>query len=83
MKITEVLVRDIRFPTSYDLDGSDALNRGDYSIIAFVGDENALSAFDRRDVSQAFSIGGDRFEIGLISVDHRWAMEQETAAVAR
>jgi len=31
MKITEVLVRDIRFPTSYDLDGSDALNRGDYS----------------------------------------------------
>jgi len=30
MKITEVLVRDVRFPTSYDLDGSDALNRGDY-----------------------------------------------------
>src|SRR5258708_19517090 len=31
MKITEVLVRDIRFPTSFDDDGSDALNRGDYS----------------------------------------------------
>ena len=59
------------------------LNRGDYSIIAFVGDENALTVFDRRDVSQAFSMSGDRFEIGLISVDHRWAMEPETAAVAR
>jgi len=30
-KITEVLVRDIRFPTSLELDGSDALNLGDYS----------------------------------------------------
>ena len=59
------------------------LNRGDYTIIAFVGDENALTAFDRRDVSQAFSVTGDRFDIGLISVEHRWAMEPETAAVAR
>ena len=31
MKITEVRVRDIRFPTSLDMDGSDALNLGDYS----------------------------------------------------
>ncbi len=31
MKITDVLVRDIRFPTSLDMDGSDALNLGDYS----------------------------------------------------
>jgi L-fuconate dehydratase len=30
-KITHVRVRDIRFPTSLDLDGSDALNLGDYS----------------------------------------------------
>jgi L-fuconate dehydratase len=30
-KITEVRVRDIRFPTSLDMDGSDALNLGDYS----------------------------------------------------
>ena len=30
-KITEVRVRDIRFPTSLELDGSDALNLGDYS----------------------------------------------------
>ena len=29
--ITDVRVRDIRFPTSLDLDGSDALNVGDYS----------------------------------------------------
>src|SRR5216110_3157777 len=30
-KITEVHVRDIRFPTSLHMDGSDALNLGDYS----------------------------------------------------
>src|SRR5438132_6061320 len=30
-KITDVRVRDIRFPTSRDLDGSDAMNLGDYS----------------------------------------------------
>jgi L-fuconate dehydratase len=29
--ITDVRVRDIRFPTSHQLDGSDALNLGDYS----------------------------------------------------
>ncbi len=57
------------------------LNRGEYSIIAFVGDENAISVFDRRDVRPAFSVSGDRYEIGLISVDHRWAMEPVEAAV--
>ena len=31
MKITSVRARDIRFPTSRDLDGSDSLNVGDYS----------------------------------------------------
>ena len=30
-KITRVDVRDIRFPTSLKMDGSDALNLGDYS----------------------------------------------------
>jgi L-fuconate dehydratase len=30
-KITDVVVRDIRFPTSLQQDGSDALNLGDYS----------------------------------------------------
>jgi len=31
MKITNLTVRDIRFPTSLHQDGSDALNQGDYS----------------------------------------------------
>ena len=31
MKITNIVVRDIRFPTSLHQDGSDALNLGDYS----------------------------------------------------
>lgn len=50
------------------------LLRGDYSIIAFIGDENAMTVFDRRDVRPAFSIIGERFEIGLISVDHQWEL---------
>ena len=48
------------------------LQRGDYSIIAYAGDENAITVFDRRDLVPAFSIAGDRFEAGLISVRHRW-----------
>jgi L-fuconate dehydratase len=31
MKITDIRVRDIRFPTSQQMDGSDAMNVGDYS----------------------------------------------------
>jgi hypothetical protein len=57
------------------------LNRGEYSIIAFVGDENAITVFDRRDLRPAFSISGDRYDIGLISLDHRWSMESIDAAV--
>ncbi|HEX9986497.1 MAG TPA: ABC transporter ATP-binding protein [Thermoanaerobaculia bacterium] len=52
------------------------LLRGDYSIIAFIGDENAITVFDRRDVNPAFSMTGERFEIGLISVRHRWQLEE-------
>jgi lipopolysaccharide transport system ATP-binding protein len=64
------------------------LLRGDYAIIAYVGDENAMTAFDRRDVRPAFSMTGDRFEVGLISVDHRWDLErsvvpEDVAAAAR
>jgi len=59
------------------------LKRGDYSIIAFVGDENALAVFDRVDVRPAFSMSGDKFEAGLISVDHRWTAEHEPAGAAR
>ena len=58
------------------------LLRGDYSIIAFVGDENAITVFDRRDVRPAFSMSGDRYEIGLISVAHRWELESVGAPVA-
>lgn len=50
------------------------LNRGEYSIIAFVGDEHAITVFDRRDVRPAFSITGERFEVGLISLDHHWSL---------
>jgi L-fuconate dehydratase len=31
VRITDVVVRDIRFPTSRERDGSDAMNQGDYS----------------------------------------------------
>lgn len=55
------------------------LLRGDYSIIAFVGDENAITVFDRRDLRPAFSMTGERFEIGLISVEHRWQLESVEA----
>jgi lipopolysaccharide transport system ATP-binding protein len=62
------------------------LNRGEYSIIAFVGDEAAITVFDRRDVRRAFSITGERFEVGLISLDHNWSLlpsEAEVTAAAR
>jgi L-fuconate dehydratase len=38
VKITNLTVRDIRFPTSADQDGSDALNLGDYSATYVVLD---------------------------------------------
>ncbi|HEX7152690.1 MAG TPA: ABC transporter ATP-binding protein [Thermoanaerobaculia bacterium] len=57
------------------------LLRGDYSIIAFVGDENAMSVYDRRDLRPAFSMTGERFEIGLISVRHRWQVDNVEAPV--
>jgi L-fuconate dehydratase len=36
VKITNIVVRDIRFPTSLQQDGSDALNQGDYSATYIV-----------------------------------------------
>ena len=57
------------------------LLRGDYSVIAFAGDENAMTVFDRRDVRPAFSMTGDRFEIGLIAVDHRWDIHERVDEV--
>lgn len=59
------------------------LQRGDYSIIAYVGDENAMTAFDRRDLVPGFTISSDRFDIGLISVRHRWDSDAVRADAAR
>lgn len=53
------------------------LLRGDYSIIAFAGDENAMTVFDRRDLRPAFSITGARYEVGLFAVRHRWIAGRE------
>lgn len=48
------------------------LVRGEYELVVYVGDENALHVFDRRDLRPAFTIAGDRYEIGLMAVDHEW-----------
>jgi ABC-type polysaccharide/polyol phosphate transport system ATPase subunit len=59
------------------------LNRGEYAIIAFAGDENAVAVFDRRDLRPAFSITGERFEVGLISLDHDWVLSPAELSTAR
>jgi len=41
MRITKLRTRDVRFPTSRDLDGSDALNVGDYSAAYVVIETDA------------------------------------------
>jgi len=56
------------------------LHRGEYDIISFVGDENAMTVFDRRDLR--FSVSGDRFEIGLIEVKRRWHIGESADAAA-
>jgi ABC-type polysaccharide/polyol phosphate transport system ATPase subunit len=58
------------------------LLRGDYTIIAFVGDENAIHVFDRRDVRPAFSMSGDRYEIGVMSMPHRWHHARQASELA-
>jgi hypothetical protein len=61
------------------------LLRGDYSVIAFAGDENAMTVFDRKDLRPGFSIAGDRWEVGLIGIRHRWeraGVERQAAAPA-
>lgn len=59
------------------------LLRGDYNIVAFVGDENAMTVFDRRDLRPGFSMMGERFEIGLFDVRHGWELEPESIAAAQ
>ncbi|HUP49875.1 MAG TPA: ABC transporter ATP-binding protein [Thermoanaerobaculia bacterium] len=58
------------------------LQRGDYSVIAYVGDEHAITAFDRRDLVPGFSIASDRFDVGLIAVRHRWDTQPVAAGAA-
>ncbi|HVT43048.1 MAG TPA: polysaccharide ABC transporter ATP-binding protein [Thermoanaerobaculia bacterium] len=53
------------------------LLRGDYAVVLFAGDENAMHVFDRKDIRPAFSIAGDRYEIGLIAVSHSWEVASE------
>ncbi len=59
------------------------LNRGEYTIIAFAGDENALALFDRRDVAPAFSISADRYDVGVMTVKHRWTSERLEREMAK
>ena len=54
--------------------------RGDYTVIAYVGDEHATTAFDRRDLAPGSSIASDRFDVGLIAVRHRWDTAAATEA---
>jgi ABC-type polysaccharide/polyol phosphate transport system ATPase subunit len=56
------------------------LVRGEYELVVYVGDENALHVFDRRDLRPAFTIAGDRYEIGLMAVDHEWEINGRTIA---
>lgn len=61
------------------------LTRGEYDVIAFAGDENAMTVFDRRDLHPGFSISGEQFDVGLFEVKHDWRLEPagEIAAAAR
>jgi hypothetical protein len=34
-----------------------------------------MTVFDRRDLRPGFSMSGERYEIGMLSVDHRWDVE--------
>ncbi|MGH9457409.1 MAG: ABC transporter ATP-binding protein [Thermoanaerobaculia bacterium] len=70
--VYEVRVRLVELP----------LVRGEYELILYVGDENALHVFDRKDLRPAFSIAGDRYEIGMISVAHEWEIDGRRVGAA-
>ncbi|HUP44996.1 MAG TPA: ABC transporter ATP-binding protein [Thermoanaerobaculia bacterium] len=59
------------------------LQGGDYSVIAYVGDEHAMTPFDRRDLAPGFTIATDRFDVGLFAVRHRWESLGFTADAVR
>jgi ABC-type polysaccharide/polyol phosphate transport system ATPase subunit len=58
------------------------LTRGEYDVVAFVGDENAMTVFDRRDLHPGFSVMGERFEVGLVDVKHDWRLEPAGSEMA-
>ena len=58
------------------------LLRGEYDILAFIGDQNAMAVFDRQDLRPGFSMTGDRYEIGMISLEHRWDYETRVEVAA-
>lgn len=51
------------------------LTRGEYDVVAFVGDENAMTVFDRRDLHPGFSVTGERFDVGIMDVKHDWRLQ--------
>jgi hypothetical protein len=59
------------------------LLRGEYAIVVFVGDENAIHAYDRKDLRPAFSMEGERYEIGMLAVDHEWEIGSRVANLAQ
>lgn len=59
------------------------LLRGDYAVVVYVGDENAVHVYERRDLRPAFSIRGDRFEVGMISVQHSWQISGSVQSAVR
>jgi ABC-type polysaccharide/polyol phosphate transport system ATPase subunit len=56
------------------------LLRGDYDIITYAGDENAITVFDRRDLRPGFSVAADQFEVGIIDVKRRWHIDETVGA---
>jgi len=59
------------------------LLRGDYAVVVFAGDENAIHVYDRKDLRPAFSMRGERFEVGMMSVEHSWHVSEAVQSQAR
>ncbi len=51
------------------------LLQGEYSVVAFAGDENAMTVFDSKTIPDAFSMIEETAQVGVIAVRHRWELE--------
>lgn len=51
------------------------LLKGVYSVVAFAGDENAMTVFDSKTIPDAFSMIEQTEQVGVIAVRHRWELE--------